>query len=203
MYAAEVCGGKFIVEGLGNMEGRTPCVFVSNHMSSLETFVLPTVIIPFGDVTYVVKESLFRYPVLGHMIKAIRPVAVRRTDPRRDLKDVLTEGVRRLQEGMSMIVFPQATRTEVFDMNRFNSLGVKLASRAGVPLVPVAVKTDYLVKGRILKDFGLVDPSKTIHLRFGPPIAEFPSPAAQHRQTMDFIADSLEEWGARVVRKSD
>jgi len=43
---------------------------------------------------------------------------------------------------ISVLIFPQTTRDLRFDPNKFNTLGIKLAKRAKVPVIPVAVKTD-------------------------------------------------------------
>ncbi|MBW2177934.1 MAG: hypothetical protein JRH03_13480, partial [Deltaproteobacteria bacterium] len=68
---------------------KSPRVFVSNHMSVLETFLFPS-----------------------------------------------------LQRNVSVLVFPQTTRGLRFDPDKFNTLGIKLARRAKVPVIPVAVKAD-------------------------------------------------------------
>ena len=57
-------------------------------------------------------------------------------------KAVLEGGKQRLQKGISIIVFPQTTRTVRFEPENFNSIGVKLAQRAKVPIIPLALRTD-------------------------------------------------------------
>ena len=65
-----------------------PCVFIGNHMSTLEAFVLPTIIQPLKPVAFVVKQSLVEYPIFGHLMRARDPIVVGRTNPREDLKAV-------------------------------------------------------------------------------------------------------------------
>ena len=57
-----------------------------------------------------------------------------------------------LRNGMSVIIFPQTTRIMDFDRKQFNSMGVKLAKRAQVPVVPIALKTDAWGVGKWIKD---------------------------------------------------
>lgn len=187
------------VENFASVEG--PCVFVANHMSTLETFVLPLVIRPFKAVTFVVKKSLVEYPFFGHVMRSRDPVIVGRKNPREDLRAVMEGGAERLKAGISVVIFPQSTevaRSPVFDPGKFNSIGVKLARRAGVPVVPIAVKTDAWGTGRILRDFGRIDPAKDVHLCFGEPMAVKDGGKDEHKKTVEFIREKLRQWGGTV-----
>ena len=191
----EKTGCRIRAEGMAhfrNLDG--PCVFVGNHMSTLETFVLPSLIQPWRDVTFVVKPSLLKYPFFGKVLGARLPIVVGRTNPREDLASVLDGGAERLAAGRSVIIFPQSTRSTTFDPARFNTIGVKLARRAGAPVIPVALKTDAWSGGRLIKDFGPIHPSRAIHFRFGAPMPVSGNGKDEHRRICDFIASSLEEW---------
>lgn len=176
-----------------------PCVFIGNHMSTLEAFVLPTIIQPLKRVAFVVKKSLVEYPVFGHVMRSRSPIVVGRTNPREDLKAVLEGGLERLQAGISIVVFPQKTRSALFDPAAFNSIGIKLAKRAQVPVVPLALKTDAWSNGARFKDFGKIDPAKSVHFAFGRPLTVHGSGAAEHQQVVEFIKDNLVSWGGEVA----
>lgn len=195
LHALERVGIKIEITGIDyfkNLEG--PCVFIGNHMSTLETFVLPTIIEPFKDVTFVVKKSLVEYPVFKHVMRSRDPITVSRTNPRDDLKTVIEGGVQRLKSGRSIIIFPQTTRTIVFDPKAFNTIGIKLAHRANVPVVPIALKTDAWGNGKYLKDFGKIDSSKKVHFAFGEPLWIKDRGIEEHNKVMEFIISKLEEW---------
>jgi 1-acyl-sn-glycerol-3-phosphate acyltransferase len=197
----ERCSGRFHICGLDNIRDlNQPVVFVSNHMSSLEGNIFGCLLPLHQEISYVVKESLLRYPVFGPVVDARKPIAVGRTKPREDLQKVLTEGVQRLKNGRSVVMFPQHTRTATFIPAEFNSLGVKLAVRAGVPVVPVAVKTDYLINGRYLRDFGPLDRSQPIYLAFGRPFPVENSKEAHH-YVLEFIQNHLNRWQANHERE--
>ncbi|MBW2410683.1 MAG: 1-acyl-sn-glycerol-3-phosphate acyltransferase, partial [Deltaproteobacteria bacterium] len=121
---------------------ESACVFVANHMSILETFVLPCLIRPYRTVTFVVKESLISYPFFRHVIMSRKPIVVSRINPREDLKTVLEKGQKRLNKDISIIVFPQTTRSLYLDTKKFNTLGIKLAKRGRLPVVQIAIKSD-------------------------------------------------------------
>ncbi len=195
----ESIGGRLVISGLEEVaRHRGALVYIANHMSLLETFILPCITLAFNRVTFVIKQELLQYPVIGHIMKAVDLIAVSRRSPRHDLKVVLTEGQKVLQQGKSIIIFPQATRSVVFDVQAFNTLGVKLAARAGVPVVPVAIKTDFQSNGKWFRDVGPIDPRKTLYLKFGPLIRIEGKGKDAHRQVVEFIASNLLSWGGQV-----
>ncbi len=195
LRALEAAGVKFEITGTDafkSVEG--PCVFIANHMSTLETMVLPALVAPFKDATFVVKQSLVDYPIFKHVMRSRDPITVGRTNARDDLKAVLEGGAERLAMGRSIIIFPQTTRTSVFDPAQFNTIGTKLAKRAGVPVVPIALKTDAWGNGAYLKDYGRIDPSKKVYFSFGKPLWIKNSGKEEHLEIVKFIAGKLKEW---------
>ncbi len=191
----ESVGVRFEIENLG-LPGRLqgPVVFVANHMSTLETFILPCLIQPRCRIVFVVKESLLRFPFFGRVMRARNPVAVGRKNPRQDLRVVLEQGSLRLGEGNSVVIFPQTTRSVRFAPEQFNSMGIKLAKRADVPVVPVALKTDAWGVGRWLKDFGPIDRGKTVRIAFGEPVTVQGAGQGEHTKVVEFIQGKLEGW---------
>lgn len=197
LRALEGTGVRFEITGIDDFKGvEGPCVFIANHMSTLETFVLPAIIAPFKMATFVVKESLVEYPVFRYVMRSRNPITVSRTNPREDLKTVFDGGIERLRKGLSIIIFPQTTRSTLFDPAEFNTIGVKLAKKAGVPVVPVALKTDAWGNGRRLKDFGRIDPSIPVHIAFGKPLWIKDRGNEEHREIIGFITERLKEWQA-------
>jgi len=142
----------------------------------------------------VIKESLITYPLFGHVMRSRNPVVVGRENPREDLRSVLEEGQKRLEADISIVIFPQTTRSVEFDAKKFNSLGVKLAKRCNVPVVPFALKTDAWGLGRRLKDFGRICPEKTVHIHFGEPMTVQGSGKEEHSRVVEFIETKLAAW---------
>ncbi len=196
----EKCGGRFEIAGFDNLRGVTPpVVFIANHMSTLETQILPVLIAPFMRVTFVVKEQLVRGKVFGPIMRSRNPITVTRKNPGQDLRVVLSEGEKRLESGISVIVFPQSTRDERFNTTKLNSLGAKLAKRCDVPVVPVALKTDFWTNGRILRGFGPIYRDRIIHFAFGEPVDSRNPSKKVHSRTVEFIGDKLSAWGMQVT----
>lgn len=191
--AIEDCGGRFHITGLDNLSKTDgPVVFVGNHMSTLETLVPPAFMYPRKKPVYVIKEQLLTVPFFGAYVQQC--IGVTRKNPSEDFKQVMTRGGDKIAQGFSIIVFPQATRSPVFDPEKFNSLGVKLAKRCKVPVIPIAFKTDFWGTGKLIKDFGPLDINKTIHIEFGEPLEIHGSGKEEHEQIMEFIKGRLEGW---------
>ena len=193
--ALENVGVQIEISGIDHFQRlQTPCVFIANHMSVLETVVLTIIIQPMKRMTFVVKQSLLEYPVFKHVMRSRKPISVGRTNPRQDYKIVIDEGKDRLGKGISVVVFPQKTRSITFDPSQFNSIGVKLAKKADVPIVPLALMTHAWENGKLIKEFGKIDPEKKVRFSFGKPIWVRSRGNDEHQAVIDFINSKLNEW---------
>ena len=191
----ERAGGVFHITGMENItKSPGPVLFIGNHMSTLETMILPCIIGTQQELTFVVKESLVKHPLFGDVMRSRNPIIVGRTDPRKDLETVMKGGVERLEKGISIVIFPQSTRSVEFKPEDFNSLGVKLAKKAGVPVVPIALKTDFWGNGKLIKELGPIDHTKPIHIKFGEPMHISGNGKEENQKIIDFIQSSLLDW---------
>lgn len=199
IITVEAIGGSIEITGLEHLAALTkPAVIVSNHMSLLETFLLPCLILPFTPMAVVIKKELTEYPGFGRTMSTINHIAVSRDNPRADFRTVMEEGLNLLTHGISVLIFPQSTRNSVFVPAEFNTLGEKLASKAGCPVIPVAVKTDLQNNGRLIKEFGSVDPTRPVRIVFGPPLDPQKEGRQIHDKIIQFIGGQLQSWGLPV-----
>lgn len=198
LQVAERNGTRFSAEGWDSRRDYDgPVVYVANHMSSLETIVLPFMLLTFGKFNTVVKASLAHIPGVEKAAAHMGLVPIGRTNPREDLMTIFGVGCERIARGESFLIFSQGTRQPVFARKGWSSIGAKLAEKAGVPIVPVAVKTDCLPlrpggKG-LFKDFGTVDPAKDIRVACGPVLKG--SAREIHQASFDWIRAKLDSWG--------
>lgn len=191
----ERMGCPIEIEGMNAIEAVDgPCLFVANHMSTLETFMLPAMIRPRRPVTFVVKKSLTTMPLFGPVMCSRDPIVVGRTNPREDLTAVLEGGLERLRKGISIIVFPQHTRSREFNPQMFNSIGVKLAKKAGVPIVPLALKTDAWGQGTKIKELGPVRVGMTVRYNFASPISVTGQGKEEQAAICQHIERLLGQW---------
>ncbi|MGE5364657.1 MAG: lysophospholipid acyltransferase family protein [Bacteroidota bacterium] len=182
------------MENLRKPEGNV--MFLGNHMSTLETVVLPSIIQPVKNVTFVVKHELLSYPYFSDILRSRDPIVVGRSNPREDLMKVMNDGSRYLNSDKSIIIFPQKTRSKFFDPSSFNSLGIKLAKKNHAAVIPIALVTDAWPNGSLIKDAGKIQTKRTVHICFGEPFfVESPAGTAEQQRVIDFITSKLIEWG--------
>jgi len=191
----EKCGGDFSIEGLDHIKDcKEPVVFVSNHMSAMESMIFPALIAPYKEVTFVVKEDLTTHCLFGPVMRARKPIAVGRSNSREDLMSVIKQGKELLENETSIVIFPQGGRKNNFDPKEFNSLGVKLAKSAGVKVIPIAIKTDFWGNGKIIKDFGPIRRKRKIYISVDAPIEISGNGKKENDQIIDFISNKISEW---------
>lgn len=200
---AEGLGATVTFEGFEQRAAyKGPVVYVSNHMSTMETIIYPASLNAFDKLAIILKKSLTEIPVIGKTALVLGCIPVTRKNAREDLVTVLEEGAKRLQSGMSVLMFPQGTRQSVFQARRFNSLGAKLAERSKVPLVAIAAQTDFLENGRLIKDFGPVDPSKPVRFKASPLFMPELGAKKMHEQSIAFIESQLKAWGLPITEEA-
>ncbi len=176
-----------------------PVVYVSNHMSTLETMIYPAALTSFGKLAIIVKKSLGDIPFVGAAHRTVGAIEVTRKNAREDLATVLEQGSSRIASGSSVLLFPQGTRQSVFDAKRFNTLGAKLAQRNKVPLVPIAVQADFMQTGKIFKDFGRVDATRPIRFACGPVLPAEQGAKVNHAACIEFVENQLRAWGLPIL----
>jgi 1-acyl-sn-glycerol-3-phosphate acyltransferase len=119
----------------GRWPGKGPYVVVANHQSMLDILLLSH--IP-REMKWVAKESLFGIPWVGWMLKMSGDIPIRRGDPESG-GEALARAKRYLAEGMSVMIFPEGTRSVRGTLLPFKSGAFRLAIDAGVPVLPIAV----------------------------------------------------------------
>jgi 1-acyl-sn-glycerol-3-phosphate acyltransferase len=128
------CGVKHEVIGLENIPNR-PVVVLSNHQSEWETIFLYSYLAP---ICPILKKELLNIPFWGWALRLQQPIAIDRSKPHEAGKSILTQGLARIQDGLSVIIFPEGTRTHVDKIKKFSRGGAKLAIASKVPILPVA-----------------------------------------------------------------
>ncbi len=128
-------GVQVTVEGLERIVPGKTYVFVANHQSIYDIPVLFWSI-PF-QLRIIAKESLGNFPMLGPHLKRTGHMLVDRSRP--DKAGILGWASRLTSNGLSLIVFPEGTRSRTGMMGKFKGGSILLAMQAGLPLVPISV----------------------------------------------------------------
>jgi len=123
------------VQGLDRLVPGKTYVFVANHQSIYDIPVLFWSI-PF-QLRIIAKESLGNFPMLGPHLKRTGHMLVDRSRP--DKAGILGWASRLTSNGLSLIVFPEGTRSKDGKLGKFKGGSILLAMQAGLPLVPISV----------------------------------------------------------------
>ncbi len=129
-----ICGIRMEVRGIENVP-PTACVVLSKHQSAWETLSLQ-LILPMH--VWVVKRELLWIPFFGWLLALSVPIALDRSKGKLAMKQLLEQGRQRLQDGFSVVIFPEGTRMPYGVRGRYKIGGSLLAKHAGVPVLPVA-----------------------------------------------------------------
>jgi 1-acyl-sn-glycerol-3-phosphate acyltransferase len=133
-----VSGVKVQVEGLEKITKDGSYVFVSNHLSYMDTPVaLANIPVRFR---FLAKRGLFQIPFLGWHLARAGHIRVPREDARAAVKTMTLAAQVVRQEGVSLLVFPEGGRSRTGEMRDFKEGAAYIAIKAGVPLVPIALK---------------------------------------------------------------
>lgn len=126
---------KFEIRGTPPANPRNPYVVVANHESFADIIVLTH--LPW-EMKWLSKASIFRIPVFGWLMWAVRDIAVRR-DRVTSAKAAMDECRHRLAGNVSVMIFPEGTRSKAETMLPFKDGAFRLAIEAGVPILPIAL----------------------------------------------------------------
>jgi 1-acyl-sn-glycerol-3-phosphate acyltransferase len=129
-----VCGIKLDVSGLENIPPG-PALIASRHQSAFDTFVWLTLL---PRCCYVFKQELSRIPLFGPLISAAGMIAVDREGGGSAIRTLLRETDRAVREQRQIVIFPEGTRSEPGGKLILQPGIAAIASRSGLPVIPVA-----------------------------------------------------------------
>ncbi len=139
---------KVEISGLERISRDTTYVFISNHQSMLDIILLNCIRQRYKWISKVENEKV---PFIGWYLKMARYITVNRGDDDSKAK-MLEESLACLKRGISIIIFPEGTRSRDGEIGFFKRGAFQLAMQAGVPLLPVLIDGT----GEILPKHGLV-----------------------------------------------
>lgn len=136
----EKTGADIHIEGRENIPSG-PMVIVANHQSYTDIPILAYVLsdTAFG---FVAKEELKKLPLFGALIADVRSVFIKRGDPRESLR-AIEQGIELLKQGFCLGIFPEGTRSRGPVMGEFKKGSLRLATKPGMPILPITISGSY------------------------------------------------------------
>lgn len=126
---------RFRTTGVLIDDPRRPYVAVSNHESFADIFLIS--LLPW-EMKWLSKETIFRIPVMGWMMRMAGDIEVRRRS-RTSRREALTEIRRRLERDVSVMIMPEGTRSPTDELLPFHDGAFRVAIETGAPVLPLAV----------------------------------------------------------------
>ncbi len=125
------------VSGLENIDPAQQYVFMVNHQSNIDIPVLVQALGQF-QLRWIAKKELLRVPLFGWAMWASKHITVDRSDPSDAVKS-LERAKQRIAAGISVVIFPEGTRSRDGKLSRFKKGGFLLALQTGKNIVPVTI----------------------------------------------------------------
>jgi 1-acyl-sn-glycerol-3-phosphate acyltransferase len=161
----KLSGVRVRVSGREHLEPGRTYIFAANHRSFLDTAAL---FVEAGNdrrVGVLAKKELLKVPILGYGMSYVNIMAIDRSNRERAIETVRA-ATERIKSGISFVVFAEGTRALPGQLLPFKKGAFYMASDAGVPVVPVAIKNTDALMG---KGTGVARPG-TMEIVFLPPV---------------------------------
>lgn len=130
-------GVSLRVRGSENIDPGEPYIFMANHQSNVDIPVLIQSLNRF-QLRWVAKKELLRVPLFGWAMWATKHITVDRRDPLDAIKS-LERARRKIAAGISVVIFPEGTRSRDGRLLPFKKGGFLMAAKTGVRIVPVTI----------------------------------------------------------------
>tara|TARA_B110000444_G_scaffold226133_1_gene230457 strand:- start:2790 stop:3494 length:705 start_codon:yes stop_codon:yes gene_type:complete len=155
-----LCGVNWRVTGIENIPD-TPVILISNHQGQWESLYLQTIVYPLSSI---IKQEILLIPFFGWALGFLSPIPINRKNKLQSLRKVLDIANKRLNNGFSVLVFPEGTRVRPEDgISSFsNSCGL-LSVKNNIPILPVCHNS-----GKYWRSKEFVKQPGTIRVSIGP-----------------------------------
>jgi 1-acyl-sn-glycerol-3-phosphate acyltransferase len=144
------------VKGMSNIEPDKSYVYMANHQSNFDIPVL----LGYLPVQFrwLAKAELFKIPLFGRAMLGAGYVKIDRFN-RKSAFESLEEAAKRMKNGVSVMIFPEGTRSKDGSIRQFKKGGFVMAVKSGVPIVPVVLRGTWpiMAKGSLRINRGDVE----------------------------------------------
>jgi 1-acyl-sn-glycerol-3-phosphate acyltransferase len=144
---------KVRVEGIEHLKGEGPYIFMSNHQGTYDIFALLGHL-PF-QFRWLAKKELFSIPFFGWVIAAAGYISIDREGTRKTV-EAMNEAARKIREGVSVVIFPEGSRSPDGSIQPFKKGGFTLAIKSKVPIIPISItgSREIMPKGKLTVSSG-------------------------------------------------
>ena len=191
----DMFGSEVIVEGLENLPEEGPVVFIGNHQGYADIAAYFAAFTKF-QFAFVAKRELAQIPLYGKWMPRIRSVFIERDDPRASL-EAIKNGIELIEQGFSLVIYPEGTRSKGPVPGPFMKGSLKLATKPGVPIIPVSMNGTY----KMFEQTGIISPA-TIRIIVHEPIPTAGITRQEERELNDRVEQIVKD-GVRELALRD
>ena len=130
------------VNGLSNLDPNQSYVYMSNHQSNFDIPVL-LAHLPV-QFRWLAKAELFKIPIFGRAMRGAGYVEIDRFNQESAFESI-NEAAAKMKDGVSVMIFPEGTRSRDGNIRSFKKGGFVMALDAGVPIVPIVLKGTWAI----------------------------------------------------------
>jgi 1-acyl-sn-glycerol-3-phosphate acyltransferase len=181
---------RVTVKGFSNLKPGRSYIYMANHMSNFDIPVLQAYL-PV-QFRWLAKAELYKIPIFGYAMKRAGYISIDRSD-RKSAIESLNRAAKIIRDGVSVVIFPEGTRSRTNHVQPFKKGGFFLAVDSGVPIIPI-----------IIHGAGRIMPKKQMLIKPGNVILEIEKPINSSdytrktkddlmKKVRDVILDSFEQ----------
>lgn len=172
-------GVKVTVKGLPNIDPAGSYIYMSNHLSNFDIPILMSYL-PV-QFRWLAKAELFRIPLFGYAMKRAGYISIDRSD-RKSAIQSLNKAAKIIRNGVSVVIFPEGTRSQDNNIQPFKKGGFFLAIDSGVHIVPIIIHATWSIM-----------PKKQFLVKPGNVVLEITSPIESSDYTRETRDDLMEK----------
>ncbi len=127
---------KVNVKGLSNLKSGRSYIYMANHVSNFDIPVL-LAYLPV-QFRWLAKAELYKIPIFGYAMKRVGYISIDRSNRKSAIKSLNTAS-KIIRNGVSVVIFPEGTRSRTNNVQPFKKGGFFLAVDSGVPIIPIII----------------------------------------------------------------
>lgn len=171
----KITGADLRIQGQENFPCKETAVYMGTHKSYMDIVIMIALIDE--PLVFIGKSEVDQLPFIRTWFKAIGGIYMDREDIRQSFK-VILQAIEKLREGYSVAIFPEGTRAKGKEMIDFKAGSFKLATKANVPIVPIAMQNTF----KLLEEKRRVRPAR-IEVNVGR-VIDVPNLTKEEKQTL-------------------
>lgn len=181
---------RVTVTGYSNIDPGRSYIYMSNHQSNFDIPVL----LAYLDTQFrwLAKAELFKIPIFGYAMKRAGYISIDRSN-RKSAFESLKEAAKKIRNGVSVLIFPEGTRSRDGNIRPFKKGGFALAVDSGVPVVPIVIHGTWSIMSK-----------KGIRIKPGNVVIEILKPIETSdytRKTRDDLMEKVDQAICRSFEK--